>query len=409
MAASARADAERQRVALDTAEAAERELRARRDELDHERDEAVGRLAEAIDAWAASLTELDPGVPLDEAVLRATRRLAAEEEQCSARRRELAVLRAALEAEQSDLHADLDPPPPLAPWRDADQPGAPLWRLCDFAPGLDDAARAGLERALEASGLLDARVDEGALRFGHLVIEGVPHSTSTALKQSAAPPTETPAASALAAAGAGGEASGHEAVPGALGARTLADVLSAPAELRPALRTIAVLDADARGPLAVALDGTFALGPLRGKGADAPARFIGADARQAAREHRIAAIDKELARLAEADARVDDELAELQRRARVLDQERASHPQIEGDADQRHAALTSELEQRRAALETQRAGGAHGRRAARRGRDRRARPRHRAWPPAHAGTRTRRSARTPDGDAPRGPLDASHA
>ena len=67
-----------------------------------------------------------------------------------------------MEAEQSDLHADLDPPPPLAPWRDPDQPGAPLWRLCDFAPGLDDAARAGLERALEASGLLDARVDEAA-------------------------------------------------------------------------------------------------------------------------------------------------------------------------------------------------------------------------------------------------------
>ena len=95
--------------------------------------------AEAIDAWAASLTELAASpacVPLDEAVLRATRRLAAEEEQRSARRRELAVLRAALEAEQSDLHADLDAPPPLAPWRDADQPGAPLWRLCDFAPGL---------------------------------------------------------------------------------------------------------------------------------------------------------------------------------------------------------------------------------------------------------------------------------
>ena len=52
MAASARAEAERQRSALDTAEAAERDLRARRDELELERDEARGRLAEAIDAWA---------------------------------------------------------------------------------------------------------------------------------------------------------------------------------------------------------------------------------------------------------------------------------------------------------------------------------------------------------------------
>ena len=269
--------------ALDVAEAAERDLRARRDELELERDEAQERLSEAVDAWAAGLTELrpEPGEELDEAVLRATRRLAAEEEQCSARRRELAVSRAALEAEQSDLHADLDAPPPLAPWRDADQPGAPLWRLCDFAPGLSDRERAGLERALEASGLLDARVDEGgALRFGHLVIEGVQHATSTALKQDAAPPGEAPAARPRRAASAGRRrAAGARRAP-----RTLADVLSAPAALRPALRAVAVLDADARGPLAVALDGTFALGPLRGKGADAPARFIGADARQAARE-----------------------------------------------------------------------------------------------------------------------------
>ena len=280
--------------------------------------------------WAAGLTELrfEPAEELDEAVLRATRRLAAEEEQCSARRRELAVSRAALEAEQSDLHADLDPPPPLAPWRDADQPGAPLWRLCDFAPGLSDRERAGLERALEASGLLDARVDEGgALRFGQLVIEGVQHATSTSLKQDAAPPST----------------------------RTLGDVLSAPAALLPALRAVTVLDADARGPLAVALDGTFALGPLRGKGADAPARFIGADARQAARERRIAAIDGELARLATEDRRVDDQLAELQRRARVLDAEWAAVPRVEGDAAARHAALGRELETRRAAIDAQRA------------------------------------------------------
>ena len=163
---------------------------------------------------------------------------------------------------------------------------------------MDDAARAGLERALEASGLLDARLEEGALRLGHLVIEGVPHSTSTALKRSAAPPNETPAATALAAAGAAGERAAARRGGGTSprrrdDVRTFADVLSA-ARRAPPLRshcTIAVLDAEARGPLAVALDGTFALGPLRGKGADAPARFIGADARQAAREHRIAAID----------------------------------------------------------------------------------------------------------------------
>ena len=114
------------------------------------------------------------------AVLRATRRLAAEEEQRFARRRELARAARGLggRAERPPRRSRT-PRRRSRPWRDPDQPGAPLWRLCDFAPTLDDAARAGLERALEASGLLDARVDDGgALRSGHLVIEGVPHSTS---------------------------------------------------------------------------------------------------------------------------------------------------------------------------------------------------------------------------------------
>ena len=38
------------------------------------------------------------------------------------------------------------------------RPGAPLWLLCDFADGLNSASQAGLEAALEASGLLHAWV-----------------------------------------------------------------------------------------------------------------------------------------------------------------------------------------------------------------------------------------------------------
>src|SRR5439155_9356543 len=34
--------------------------------------------------------------------------------------------------------------------------GAPLWSLCDFADGLDSQSQAGIEAALEASGLLNA-------------------------------------------------------------------------------------------------------------------------------------------------------------------------------------------------------------------------------------------------------------
>ena len=35
-------------------------------------------------------------------------------------------------------------------------PGAPLWKVTDFVPGLADDERAGLEAALEAAGILDA-------------------------------------------------------------------------------------------------------------------------------------------------------------------------------------------------------------------------------------------------------------
>ena len=49
--------------------------------------------------------------------------------------------------------------PPALYFRDgvrSSRPGAPLWRLCDFKEGLSISDQAGLEAALEASGLLDA-------------------------------------------------------------------------------------------------------------------------------------------------------------------------------------------------------------------------------------------------------------
>src|SRR5690606_16636437 len=65
-------------------------------------------------------------------------------------------------AEQQQLAEGRHTPPPAPYTRDlstrSQRPGAPLWRICEFRPELDEAARAGLEAALEASGLLDAWV-----------------------------------------------------------------------------------------------------------------------------------------------------------------------------------------------------------------------------------------------------------
>jgi uncharacterized protein (TIGR02680 family) len=51
------------------------------------------------------------------------------------------------------------------------RPGAPLWKVTDFAPSLADDERAGLEAALEAAGILDAWVTpDGNLIDGDVVV-----------------------------------------------------------------------------------------------------------------------------------------------------------------------------------------------------------------------------------------------
>lgn len=51
------------------------------------------------------------------------------------------------------------------------RPGAPLWKVTDFVPGLPADERAGLESALEAAGILDAWVTpEGTLVDGDVIV-----------------------------------------------------------------------------------------------------------------------------------------------------------------------------------------------------------------------------------------------
>src|SRR6201997_3665574 len=51
------------------------------------------------------------------------------------------------------------------------RPGAQFWKVTDFAPGLPDDERAGLEAALEAAGILDAWVTpDGNLVDGDVIV-----------------------------------------------------------------------------------------------------------------------------------------------------------------------------------------------------------------------------------------------
>ena len=80
--------------------------------------------------------------------------------------------RAETEAERDRIAAEHDDAPPPARGRIADRTpgdGVPLWQLVDFASDLAEDQRAGLEAALEASGLLDALVtaEDTPVTAGH--------------------------------------------------------------------------------------------------------------------------------------------------------------------------------------------------------------------------------------------------
>src|SRR5205807_10462681 len=96
--------------------------------------------------------------------------------------------------------------PPERYTRDAQartgRPGAPLWQVVDFREHVPEADRAGLEAALEASGVLDAWVTpDGRLLDGHthdeVVVVGPPAAANLAAALLVAVDRDHPQASAV--------------------------------------------------------------------------------------------------------------------------------------------------------------------------------------------------------------------
>ncbi|MCX4531333.1 TIGR02680 family protein [Streptomyces sp. NBC_01669] len=192
-------------------------------------------------------------------------------------------------------------------------PGAPLWRLVDFREHLGEGERAGIEAALEASGLLDAwvRPDGAAL-----------------------------------------DARGHDvllAPGGPVAGASLADVL------RPAVdhgdTRAAPVGEDAVGRLLAAIglgggdgdtwvtaDGRFRVGALTGSWAKPSAEYVGEGAREEARRKRITIVRGELDVLDAELTWTATEHEQVAHRRRTLDAELAAVPD---DAPLRHAHLRS--------------------------------------------------------------------
>ncbi|WP_327289985.1 TIGR02680 family protein [Streptomyces sp. NBC_01198] len=252
---------------------------------------------------------------------------------------ELARRRAALETEQRQARESHDrllvelaelraggQRGPLAPHtRSAearrDRPGAPLWRLVDFADdSLTATQRAGLEAALEASGLLDAWVGPD----GTVVSADVGDTLATA-----GAPVDGPSLAVLLRPAADRADPAVAELPDELIARVLAGIgLLAPGDELPGTGTW------------LAFDGRFRLGALTGAWSKPAAEYLGEGAREQARRARLALVEAEIARLEGTFTELAARGESLEADYRVLAAEQAALPDDAALRDA-HAAVSA--------------------------------------------------------------------
>lgn len=260
--------------------------------------------ADPEDAAAAARAEAAPRrEELDEGLRTARRHLD-----------EVTAERAAVRAERDEVAASTHQPPDVPDWRTTDRegrPGAPFYLQFEFTDALASHEQANVEAALDALGLLDAWV----LPDGTFLDED---DHDVVLLQG----TDAPG-------------------------RTLADVTRpAPVEgmwedtIPLVLRRIAVRDdsdlaevpesgllrdgADwfpDGGTAYVTTGGRFCMGPLDGRTAGTEVRYIGAAARERARQRRLEELDTSLAELGERHASTVEALDGARTRRQRLDEE----------------------------------------------------------------------------------------
>ena len=197
---------------------------------------------------------------------------------------------------------DPAPPPPALP-RTPRPDGHSLWQVVDFVPGLPADERAGVEAALQSSGLLDAWVRPGGRLLG-------PDERDVALA-------------------AGGADAAYRSR-----AATLADVLVADI---PDDGTLEAADVDsvlagiglgetADDPAWIATDGSWRLGSAHGRSEKQEAQYIGAVARAAERTRRLALLDSDIAEQESAEREAEARHAETGDAIKALEQWVAALP-----------------------------------------------------------------------------------
>ncbi|MGH3721983.1 MAG: TIGR02680 family protein [Pseudonocardiaceae bacterium] len=292
--------------------------------------DAVTVLADELTSWAGQCRLLDLGTLLGLGALPslpALAELAADEpavtaavdaaattvrEDLTARRTRLRADRDAVATQRGEVQADRDAvaaqrdvPPPVPYTRAASREGragAPLWRVVAFAEGLPERDRAGIEAALEASGLLDAWIQPDGTLEGE--------------------PLDTFADGAL----------GTPAPGGSLRDVLVAEPASPVAadRIERLLAAVAYSGAEAFDhPAALGADGRWRLGLTHGRMAKSEPAYIGVVARERARARRLAELDEQLRALDAQLSELDQALEELERRRAQLAAELAARPSHE--------------------------------------------------------------------------------
>jgi uncharacterized protein (TIGR02680 family) len=279
-------------------------------------EQELDRLADALREWAASCQELafpDLGV-FEGLVENETALVEHVESVADSVRADLVRAETVVEAERKAVTADRDRlvteldtlggqrdlPPDAPPTRTTDRDlmtGAPLWRLVRFADSVPEVEQASVEAALQSAGLLDAWVGRTGTVAGHDIFaepDAVLPVTGPSLADVLVPEPDAP-------------------VPVDVVTRLLTGI--AYGERPPAGHSVAI-----------GADGAWRLGNLSGSWQKAHAAYIGAGARQRARERRMRDLRDQIA---EADTLLNVLAARqdaIDTRRAVIAQERASRP-----------------------------------------------------------------------------------
>jgi uncharacterized protein (TIGR02680 family) len=257
------------------------------------------------DAWAVSQDGPAPARrSVDRAAAAASERVAADRARAQHEESELSADLADAHERLAELERGVAPEPPIPPARDplarAGQPGAPLWRVTEFAEGLEAADRAGTEAALEAAGLLDAWVrPDGSVTdvaTGDVVL-------------GAGGPTAAPSLAGVLLAAVDPDETGTDD-----------DVV------RGVLARIGWGE-DSGAAVWVDASGGFGIGPARGRWSKPTAQYVGAGAREASRRAAIGALHERIGQLEQRLDLLHAHLDELEARRREGEREQQEYPQ----------------------------------------------------------------------------------